>query len=759
MSVESFTPVPVDTMGGLVSILDSADVPLGCSPDCRDVQFFPGNVRTRPGLDPIHTLSAGSNVPYLKTFKTPNLDARLLMWDSTGKMYVETGPGAKSTISSTFNPDSVYESVTLFGKEWIAESDGRIGRSLPVVYDDTNLYLVGNQPPSTNPTVWDSGIVETDPSTAPIAALLPEAGNLSAGNYSYKIVYVTGDGTTAVTLASPASNVVTAIPATAGKVQLTGLTTGSASVAKRRIYRTLVGGAIYYYVGYIDDSGLDIFERTTIFTDNLADADVDITKTEPVANTTAGGQIVAGERQVVVFFENEAGGLSAPSPAGGWEAAGGFKVHVTGIPVWPSVTGERPVVKRHLAFTGSDGAVFFHIPEKMTIEDNTTTELVLDFSEEELAQGEDISRLFRQQVPKADTDFQGQLGVGEYGRRLVWWGGDPFASENFEGSTARWSGADDPEFYDNVEGLMNVKENDGQAIRAAFELNERWYWVKDKSLHSTFDDGINEPFKWAVKEESTTVGTPSVHGVGTGENWVVIANRSGLYYFDGGKPQKISQEIQPTWDSINWEFSHLLWCRVDTRRKRIYVGAPFCASEVINLILVCDYQEGLLSDPIANQGHGRKWCPWFIRAWYGDLVERDDQDLVFTVGMADESGLVHELLNSALSDNGAAINGYYRPTYVSRPEGGRQTFGYFTCLARGSGSLSFITFRQGGVSKTWLPMTLSSPALKDLEKMIDVQCERVSFKVGTNAVDSWFSVVKLTIWAKEHPTAKHRGQN
>jgi hypothetical protein len=40
------------------------------------------------------------------------------------------------------------------------------------------------------------------------------------------------------------------------------------------------------------------------------------------------------------------------------------------------------------------------------------------------------------------------------------------------------------------------------------------------------------------------VGTPSAHGIGFGEEWVVIAGRSGLYFFDGSAPVKLSQEIQ-----------------------------------------------------------------------------------------------------------------------------------------------------------------------------------------------------------------------
>ena len=48
------------------------------------------------------------------------------------------------------------------------------------------------------------------------------------------------------------------------------------------------------------------------------------------------------------------------------------------------------------------------------------------------------------------------------------------------------------------------------------------------------------------------MGTLSVNGVDAGDDWAVIADRTGLYVFDGGDPLKISQEIQPLWDQINW---------------------------------------------------------------------------------------------------------------------------------------------------------------------------------------------------------------
>ncbi len=79
-------------------------------------------------------------------------------------------------------------------------------------------------------------------------------------------------------------------------------------------------------------------------------------------------------------------------------------------------------------------------------------------------------------------------------------------------------------------------------------------------------------------------------GVDVGEDWAVIADRSGLYLFDGGEPVKISQEIQPLWDSINWAAGYTLWVRVDTRAKRILVGVPISPATQPNRVLALDYR-------------------------------------------------------------------------------------------------------------------------------------------------------------------------
>ena len=48
MSIESFSPLPLNTFGTWVTVLDPSDVPPGMSPALGDIDFFPGGIRTRP---------------------------------------------------------------------------------------------------------------------------------------------------------------------------------------------------------------------------------------------------------------------------------------------------------------------------------------------------------------------------------------------------------------------------------------------------------------------------------------------------------------------------------------------------------------------------------------------------------------------------------------------------------------------------------------------------------------------------------------
>jgi len=349
-------------------------------------------------------------------------------------------------------------------------------------------------------------------------------------------------------------------------------------------------------------------------------------------------------------------------------------------------------------------------------------------------------------------------------------------------SLVRGSRVEDPESYDGINGLLSVSENDGQAIRAAFKLRERLYFVKEHSIHVTQDDGTNEPALWAIAEVTRRVGTPSVRGIGIGEDWVVIAHRTGLYIFSGGEPVKISQEIQPTWNKINWQYGHTLWVTVDTKERRILIGAPMGTATSPNQILMLDYRDldsaaDIAGRPPVTIGYTgrktatdktRKWAPWTIAANCAALLERTDGTAQVAVGNGAGTGKIYKLSDTQLSDDGAAIPSHYTTHYF--PERAveqalalgahRKLFSYLTLYVEGAGNLGLTSFVDTPNSpQAQQPLPMSSPAPRDLELPINILGERVAFQVSTNQPGAWFRLQKFIPSVRPDPWAPVRGFN
>jgi len=215
-----------------------------------------------------------------------------------------------------------------------------------------------------------------------------------------------------------------------------------------------------------------------------------------------------------------------------------------------------------------------------------------------------------------------------------------------ETSVIRFSNVEDPESFNGLTGFQQPAEENGQAVRNCFILRDFFYIVKERSIFVTRDDG-NEPDTWEIDEVSSRIGTPSPRGVGLGDEWAVIAAQSGLWMFTGGQIWQqnnlLSNEIQPTWDSINWKLGHLVDVKVDTTKKRVYVNVPLGASATQNnTVLVVDYTEGW-GDPAQNNGIGRKWCPWTLQANAINLCLQNDNSQVLYVGNNFNFGAVFKL--------------------------------------------------------------------------------------------------------------------
>jgi hypothetical protein len=326
-----------------------------------------------------------------------------------------------------------------------------------------------------------------------------------------------------------------------------------------------------------------------------------------------------------------------------------------------------------------------------------------------------------------------------------------------------------PESYSGLDGFLNVAPSNGQAVRSVFVIRNNIYIAKERSLYVTQDNG-QEPATWSIQEVSNKVGTLSVRGVALGDEWAIIAAQDGCYYFDGSQPQKISQEIEPTWKQINWTYGHLVNVTVDIERKRVYILAPFGTSTVPNRMLTMDYADGFI-DPTPNEsvaiaGIGRKWAPWSVSGNSMALILRNNGTLPLFVGNNTNTGKIYGLdptpwsANNVFSDDGVAINSYYETGFFQ--DVGRMDFGYISANIVGNGVCSLLLRKS---NQQWISnirgWNLSPLGFHNVERTLpgSLITERLATRIGTNAINNCFSLQGIAMWSKKAAWSPLRGVN
>jgi len=968
MTIAGLSPAMLDVFGSLVTYTDASVLPAGVSPACQDIQFTLEGVRTRDGLVSIlGPLAGGVSINGLRTHITPAEDLRTLVLDSNGNLYREFTPGSLQLHTPGLADNSFLASTTLFGREYIALSDQQIGADMPRQYDDSqNLDRVSQVGPGEPPTAADEITSPIGIAAGPngayqglAAAIAASPAGATQSGYICTITTTAAHGCTAGqsvvisgvgvagyngtwTVATAADSTHFTFANTATGLAASGGGTATPQTQTVTVQTATVHGFSAGQTVSIANVAVAAYNGSWPIT-----AVLDATHFQYVLPGQTGlaasgggtaqiaGNISPGVHQLTVLFQTRQGYITAPAPPGEWTAAGGRRVIVSGIP-----TGPSNVVARIVAFTGAGGANFYFVPSAMTIPDNTTTTLTVDFSDTILLAAENVddkfallelgecsgvagyaSRLFwwgerTKQSNWVNLTFDGGWDSSANGRPLGWqldatsgagaqrestdaaWGesyritadgstatrglitqsavqdylavarisantdysvrarvkrsaalaagtlhihlysasagistaglsvsaatagttwaeytaeltpplasipsdlvlrvyadgtpgpsGESFLVDNIEvfesadpvnGSVVRASRVESPESYDGVSGFLSIAEEDGQQVRCAFVLRGNLYFVKDRSLHSTSDDGVNEPSLWAVTPVSQRIGTPSIQGADVGDDFAVIAGRDGLYLFTGGEPQKLTTEIQPTWDSINWAAGHTLWVRVDQQAKRILAGVPLGAATQPNAVLLLDYRDGFnppvrtsLTGRVTADPMGRRWTVWNIAANSCALIERADgtQKLFFGSNAAagPATGKIYQLTPGAYSDDGTAIAGTYSTAFLtgsdlgSVPPIGRQLFGYLQLNVSGAGNLNVAMQPAGpgsGGAVTLRPLPLSSPAPHDTEITTRIYSDRVSYTFSTAAPNQWFSLGKLVAWLRPAPYSFVRG--
>lgn len=349
------------------------------------------------------------------------------------------------------------------------------------------------------------------------------------------------------------------------------------------------------------------------------------------------------------------------------------------------------------------------------------------------------------------------------------------------------------EAFDGVTGLFGPAQNQ-QRVNGGMVLYDTLYMLKENSWFSTSDNGVTEPYKWNWRTVSDKIGTIGIHSYDYGESWGISACRAGLYFFEGGEPIKISQEIQTLWDLINWKYGHTIWVRNDEAAKTIKIGVPlptpniYCPEFPVNanpttpnVVLNLSYRElntgvelahtapirSTFSGRLMSPEPARKWSFWNIRCPYADMIDRgsNSKTMLYCTGYQDSK--IFALNPTQLSDDGVAINSFYLTHGFPKPESAeargidvlRSQFDYLEALVSGSGTLNTLIFPEDPQNPPYILDTVTLDAISQgaNEFNVNLTGNYYYIRMGTNAVGAAFKLSTIIGAFSPDPWAPVRG--
>ena len=320
-----------------------------------------------------------------------------------------------------------------------------------------------------------------------------------------------------------------------------------------------------------------------------------------------------GDHLIAVVYETNSGYLTALGPEvfSRHDFPGNTKIKVSGIPISPNAY----VKKRHLVSTkwipeyngDQKGYQFFFIPEG-NIDDNTTTEKVVEFFDSDLLS--DASHLIDNfsEIPAGvslNTYHSRLVLVGEFGTDESLTGLPTGIVDNR--SVARISAPGEPEAISKVDGLI-IAPLDGLPLTNCQEFRDVLYLFKRTRTYA-YSDNFDVPSSWQEEALDQGVGCP-VHGIATvldsgGVNidFLLIADWSGLMLFNGtyARPE-MSFKIEDYWMSLDRNNFRRIQVVNDSLSKKVWLTLP---EPNRHMMLHMDYGNGMSAESV-------RWARWIF---------------------------------------------------------------------------------------------------------------------------------------------------
>jgi hypothetical protein len=355
-------------------------------------------------------------------------------------------------------------------------------------------------------------------------------------------------------------------------------------------------------------------------------------QTSTAATTDQVGNVDTGLRYLTVMFQTQTGYItgytnSAPVPVNVTQS--GWPIQCLRAPVGPYQIAAR-VIASTVAGASSAGPYSyvsqadvespgFNQPDvpitSTTILDNVTTVAVFNFTDNYLPGASIVTKYFnRIQIPPVvDVYFWKSQ------QRMVYTGAVGYQSAHLVSDI----GADGGGESIRIPGSdLTVSDSDGDRCICFREVRGIPISFKENAGFAV-EVGNGDPRTWGARklwEGTAPVGPKAIDVAGSEENdvseeFAVWGHRNGLSYWAGAGAKLVGREALQDWETINWEYGHLLTVRIDHTRRLIYIMAPTNGSTTINARWTVSYFFGL-GDPIVfvpRRGQlvpnveGRKW--------------------------------------------------------------------------------------------------------------------------------------------------------
>jgi hypothetical protein len=498
------------------------------------------------------------------------------------------------------------------------------------------------------------------------------------------------------------------------------------------------------------------------YVDNLAVAPNTAPPTNGASDVVA-GDVDTGTRYCVVLFKTRTGYVSGCTDAAVFPitiTSSNQSLLISGVPLGPA-----NCIARELAFTqanvNSAGPYFriltddiidglnrpvvngVNIPATI-INDNFTTTISVNFTDDYLVGADDVTSFFDKIVPAN----QKHVFYSETLDRMFLCGEDA--------DTWRVSEPSDFETFFGTTGLIQPAFGNGGISQGTIEYKNEVYLLKDNGGHVVTPIG-DTPSQWGTYPRWKKIGPCGPRAFDAGNEFLIFVHKSGLYVYQGVNPTWVTywmtgRKTDVCWDNINWNYQHLIYAFIDEDSKTVRIGVPMDGSTSINVEFVVDYSRGWQQTRWSYDDKANSMILRADRTITSPNVNTPTDNRIATAQIlaASSSGRVMYEDPTSTTDDGWPILENVRLAYTPyQKDPGIYQIGAVDVTAGGVGSLEVIVHPRQEAATTLPPLELTGPDAVDHDTKIAGQNERWSIEVTNgNVLGDWFTLQRVIVWVQ-----------